>query len=350
MFVPTTAPAVRRPAKHHYAAFAVKEIPLLRFLKNFLDTKTTASDSGAEPNSARLNLEQLGERILMAGSVYETFDADRSHMNIYVQGTNQNDELVVWYNDANGRIEAAVNDGTGWTSRSWHVSELQPHQVKFFLNGFGGNDKINQFTWYGTEATGGYGNDTIRGGSGDDVLNGEWDNDSIEGGDGFNTIRGGYSYDNDTLIGGSGTDYIYGGPGTDRLEGRGGNDALHGEGDTDHLFGGEGTDVLAGGDGSDYLYGEGGQDFLYGDGYNSWEYGHDHLDGGHDYITDYLYGGGGGDTFVQHMSWRPVYYGGYPYLRQVDEDSITDFGTTHTHSSHYSKPFNWYFIDSVIYA
>lgn len=240
----------------------------------------------------------------MAGSIYETFEGIGKA--IHVQGTEQGDKIVVWYSDATARVEVGIYDGSGWTSRSWHVSELGNHPVKFVIDGQGGNDTIEQYTWYNTDAKGGQGDDTLRGGSGDDDLDGQ--------------------------------------------------------GGTDYLYGGEGSDVLNGGDGSDELYGEGGQDYLYGDGintwgpgvdwwdgYRTWEYGHDYLDGGHDHAADYLYGGGGGDTFVQHYGWRSFTWGGYQYWYQGDEDTIADYGVTRNDSHHYAIPFSQYAVDSIIY-
>jgi Ca2+-binding RTX toxin-like protein len=59
---------------------------------------------------------------------------------------------------------------------------------------------------------------------------------------------------NDTLIGGSATDYLYGGDGNDVLMGRGGDD---------YLFGGAGNDQLSGGAGNDQLFGGTGADLLW---------------------------------------------------------------------------------------
>jgi Ca2+-binding RTX toxin-like protein len=73
-----------------------------------------------------------------------------------------------------------------------------------------------------------------------------------------------------------------------------GNDTVYGGYGDDTIRGGEGDDRLYGGYGQDKLYGEGGTDLLYG------QYGNDYLDGGYDGKKDYLSGGSGMDTFVQH--------------------------------------------------
>lgn len=323
-----------------------------RFLQNLFAQKPLTNDSAARRGLVKPGVEQLDERVLMAGSIYEPapeFYSGALHKDIFVQGTNQADEIEVYYDNNTGQVTAGIWDGSAYISKSWSVSELNLYKVRFMINGFSSNDTINQYTWYDTVATGGYGDDTINGGYGNDVLDGEWGHDTINGGGGSDTLRGGtapYDYGNDTLIGGDGGDTLDGGAGTDTLIGGSGYDVLSGGSGTDYLYGGEDTDIMNGGDGSDYLFGEGGMDYLYGDAYNSWEYGHDYLDGGYDGYTDYLYGGAGGDTFNQHMSWRYDWYWGYWY--QSTEDVITDYGTTHTNSSHYSKPWSWYYTDSIV--
>lgn len=89
---------------------------------------------------------------------------------------------------------------------------------------------------------------TVRGTSGDDVLN---SNSTF----GFGSALYGEA-GNDTLNGGSGNDILYGGTGNDTLNGGNGNDALHGE---------AGNDTLNGGGGDDEYFFEhnGGQDIVY---------------------------------------------------------------------------------------
>lgn len=87
----------------------------------------------------------------------------------------------------------------------------------------------------GKNQTGGFGNDTLTGTEGNDVLNGGFGrdtlighagNDRLEGGLGNDTLIGGIN--NDTLYGGFGNDtYIYAkGDGTDRIKDIGGKDTL----------------------------------------------------------------------------------------------------------------------------
>lgn len=102
--------------------------------------------------------------------------------------------------------------------------------------------------------------------------------------------------------------------------GENGNDSLWGGGSNDTLLGGWGDDELAGRAGDDGLQGDGGFDRLYGgffDGlYVGWggtwggrpgeNDGADFLDGGYDGIRDFMFGGTGADTFVQHYDYHFV--------------------------------------------
>jgi len=83
------------------------------------------------------------------------------------------------------------------------------------------------------------------------------------------------------LFGGAGNDTLTGGSGNDMLFGQAGNDTLLGKGGNDLLFGSDGNDTLTGGDGDDQVFGQGGNDRMI------WNPGDD---------TDLNEGGVGGDT------------------------------------------------------
>lgn len=89
------------------------------------------------------------------------------------------------------------------------------------IAGAAGGDIINL-----AHSTVTYGNVSIFGALGDDILWGNIGNDTIRGADG--------------------DDIIDGGPG---------NDILYGDGGNDQIFGGAGNDIIRGGDGDDILYG-----------------------------------------------------------------------------------------------
>nr|WP_304941041.1 putative Ig domain-containing protein [Tychonema sp. LEGE 07203] len=95
--------------------------------------------------------------------------------------------------------------------------------------------------------------DTLIGGSGNDFISARKASDSLDGGGGNDTIYGGKGLD--TLTGGSGSDILFAGRGADSLDGGEGNDSL---------YGGKGDDTLIGGLGDDFLSGENGNDFLIG--------------------------------------------------------------------------------------
>jgi Ca2+-binding RTX toxin-like protein len=65
---------------------------------------------------------------------------------------------------------------------------------------------------------------------------------------------------NDTLRGSSGDDLLNGQKGNDILYGGGGSDRLNGGGGEDILFGGDGNDTFTGGRGDNFLGGESGND------------------------------------------------------------------------------------------
>jgi Ca2+-binding RTX toxin-like protein len=95
--------------------------------------------------------------------------------------------------------------------------------------------------------TGTAGRDTLKGGSGDDVISGRGGDDVLNGGSG-----------DDTLAGGDGDDVLGGGSGDDVLTGGDGDDVLGGGSGDDRFDGGDGDDVMTGGSGDDvFVFGEG---------------------------------------------------------------------------------------------
>ena len=121
----------------------------------------------------------------------------------------------------------------------------------------GGNDLVDL-----TSSRYAYGDVTLDGGTGNDVLWASSGNDQLLGGDGNDQLDGGAG--NDILDGGSGNDELRGGVGQDILGGGAGNDSLEAGAGDDVLDGGTGNDDLAGGLGNDiYVHGlNGGADVI----------------------------------------------------------------------------------------
>ncbi|APX11284.1 Hint domain-containing protein [Tateyamaria omphalii] len=93
------------------------------------------------------------------------------------------------------------------------------------------------------------GDDTIDGGSGQDVIFGQGGDDSLSGGQGDDDIDGGEG--NDVLDGGQGQDELIGGAGNDTLVGGTGDDTLLGGAGEDLITLGPDNDRAEGGTGSD---------------------------------------------------------------------------------------------------
>ena len=107
----------------------------------------------------------------------------------------------------------------------------------------------------------------IEGGAGDDVIDLTSDvyaygNITLDGGDGNDVLWA--SSGNDILLGGAGNDDLFGGAGNDYLAGDGGNDTLNGDRGNDLLEGGEGNDTLTDTFGRNLFYGKDGNDSLSG--------------------------------------------------------------------------------------
>ncbi|NCB21463.1 MAG: Ig-like domain-containing protein, partial [Deltaproteobacteria bacterium] len=172
-------------------------------------------------------------------------------------------DIITDYNAAQGDAIVRVGDAaagdsiTGANASDVHrVNDVQQgHNVTIadgnnhLLVGSGVSTDGNHYT--GAEApgltfdnslTGGSGDDVIYGGAGNNYLNGGAGNDHIIGGSGDSYLFGGDG--NDSLYGGSGNDHLYGGAGNDKLDGGAGNDFLDGGTGTNTLSGGAGNDIL----------------------------------------------------------------------------------------------------------
>ena len=187
--------------------------------------------------------------------------------------------------------------------------------------GGGGNDVVASTTGRDLLA-GDEGNDTLHGGDGDDTLLGGDDDDVVGGGNGNDLLSGDAGNDwlmgedgNDTAIGGAGNDVLFGMNGNDLLTGDAGNDTIVGGDGNDSILGGTGNDLIGGGagddlidggDGNDALVGEGGNDTLFGGAGDDvlWGFGGD----------DWLIGGAGKDIFAFTLG------GGNDYVFEFNPD------------------------------
>ncbi len=113
-----------------------------------------------------------------------------------------------------------------------------------------------------------------------------------------------YSYGNVTIDGGGGNDVLWGNAGNDMLIGGSGNDTLHGGAGADTLYGGAGTDIVDGGSGNDVMMMN--ADSTWTGGWYAWNVGSPGVGGTGELVsvegkgqnTDVFHGGDGTDTIV----------------------------------------------------
>ena len=184
------------------------------------------------------------------------------------------------------------------------------------------------------------GDDSVLGGSATDYIEGFGGHDFLNGLGGADTLLGGAGNDHlygsaqtalpgapdgaDSLFGGDGADYLQGNKGADTLDGGNGSDRIYGGADDDSILGGAGNDSANGNLGNDVIKGEDGNDFLRGG------QGDDNLGGGAgddvlsgDKGVDTMWGDAGADTFR--------FAGGDAAVSGNATDVIMDFqhGTDH---------------------
>ena len=154
------------------------------------------------------------------------------------------DADVVNITQADTTLSVVVDGAAAETFDTTDINEL------LFI-GNAGNDSLTNASDIRLVALAGPGNDTLIGGSGNDVLIGQDGNDTISGGAG-NDILGGND-GNDSLNGNEGNDDLRGGIGTDTLNGDAGNDIIRGGNGDDTIEGGEGDDFVNAGAGADTI-------------------------------------------------------------------------------------------------
>lgn len=234
-----------------------------------------------EEDGSEINIA-CGSRLMTEISCSLENSDEPAFMELYVEGTESVDQIYLYdeyayYSDNPDAVNGAScyrDNGIDTLQLSvFHLCNRRlengeyelSHQVKVYINTYGGNDKINahldQELNYISEVqiNSGYGNDTVLGSNIHDTINGGPGHDHIGGYGGNDTIRGG--------------------PGNDRLAGNAGNDTINGEGGNDSLFGdiasrnnydsrynNGGNDTLNGGPGNDCIDGYGGTNTMDGGG------------------------------------------------------------------------------------
>lgn len=165
-------------------------------MKNLLSS-LFANKTDASSRNTRLEVEGLEDRLTMS-----TVQLNAGVIDIY--GTDGNNKAVVSLKD-NGHTVKVKADGHVYTFSASAVSSI-------WFEGYYGNDKFTNKTYFSSTAYGGNGKDKLIGGSGYDALHGGYGNDKINGGGGADWLYG--DQDNDALYynlfdygwyGGSGT-------------------------------------------------------------------------------------------------------------------------------------------------
>jgi hypothetical protein len=187
-----------------------------------------------------------------------------------ISGTSGNDNIIVTTNSTT--LTVKLNG----TSTTYDLDDLDGLEIA----GNDGDDSIDmRGSNFGSYVTGGSGDDTIYGSSGNDTLTSGAGRNRLFGGDGKDRINGS-----------GGRDFLYGEGGDDRVYGQGGNDYIDGGGNVDRVYGGDGDDSLLGGSSNDRIYAGAGNDTLIGG------KGNDQLDG--EAGTDLVLAKEAGDTLI----------------------------------------------------
>ena len=185
------------------------------------------------------------------------------------------------------------------------------------INGLDGNDIIDlsssKFSYGDITLNGNNGNDILWGNDGNDTINGDVGDDNLNGGYGDDILKGGEG--NDKILGYQGADLIEGGEGSDYIDGESGIDTItyensknlvkinltnktayygEAEGDTiiniENIIGSQFNDEIIGDHLNNYIIGKSGNDYLEG------KSGNDIIEGG--LGADNILGGEGFDYFV----------------------------------------------------
>lgn len=178
--------------------------------------------------------------------------------------------------------------------------------------------RVDEIVFYGYNGNDSFTNKTdvpsrVYGGNGNDVLVGGSGADYLNGGNDADAITG--SEGNDTIDAGAGDDFVLGGSGHDFIDAAFGNDQVFGEDGNDSIYGGSGNDVLAGDDGADFIRGQDGNDRVHGGNHNDRLLG----DAGIDVVA-----GESGNDYVRGGAHKDYLYGGNGHDYMIG-DSGSDY-------------------------
>tara|TARA_R110002072_G_scaffold233795_2_gene391427 strand:+ start:21846 stop:29309 length:7464 start_codon:yes stop_codon:yes gene_type:complete len=227
---------------------------------------TTASGAGADTHSG------FEQAILVAGAGNNRLDATEAPFPVTLLGNGGNDTLLgssmADYLVGGDGIDFVEITGTNIVLTDASDSDLNSdilnsvEGVQLTATGPGSVIDASGYTRGPLTIIGSFGNDTLTGGTGDDLIFAGSGNDIVNGGAGNDLIAGNSGRDslyggtgNDTILGGRGRDNIDGGDNDDSLFGGGGRDSIDGVDGADTIFGGSGPDNIAGGLGADMLNG-----------------------------------------------------------------------------------------------
>jgi hypothetical protein len=210
--------------------------------EGLIGANVVLGDMNDTVNSHTIGLSADGgpgdDRLESSGPVAGTLNGGGGHDTL-LGGTNQ-DTLID--GDTSGAADSDVMDGRDGGAIVSYASRTAPVKVNLITLAGAGEPGEN----YALRSING-----ATGGAGDDVLRGTNRRDVMAGGPGEDRIfaLGGQDY----VTGGAGDDRLSGGPGEDCVYGEAGVDVLLGSGGRDSLSGGRGHDRLRGGPGLDYL-------------------------------------------------------------------------------------------------
>jgi hypothetical protein len=165
-----------------------------------------------------------------------TLEVERVHRVLRVRGSEGADDITIAEQDGitqvtiGGRTRAYAGlDGIYAEALSGDdCLRLSGVTVDTLIDAGAGNDRVDgsQVSSARIIVYAGLGNDTVRGGGGDDVLDGGSGHDTLEGNAGDDVLVGGAG--NDIVKGGAGEDILVKGSGTDTLDGGAGDDEFIG--------------------------------------------------------------------------------------------------------------------------